>query len=115
MNTNQNNTEDLATLVTPSSGNVYADLEFENPEEMLLKAQLVRLLSQAIKANGLDRERAAAVLGIDRLKVSALLKGQFREYSLATLFKYLNAFDLDVEINVKSKLKSRKRSHTIVI
>jgi predicted XRE-type DNA-binding protein len=115
MNTNQNNTEDLATLVTPSSGNVYADLEFENSEEMLLKAQLVRLLSQAIKAKGLDRERAATVLGIDRLKVSALLKGQFREYSLATLFKYLNAFDLDVEINVKSKPENRERSYTIVI
>ena len=31
------------------------------------------------------------------------------------LFKYLNAFDLDVEINVKSKPESLERSHTIVI
>jgi hypothetical protein len=45
--------EDLENTVTSSSGNVYADLGYENPEEMLLKAHLVMLLSKAIKAKGL--------------------------------------------------------------
>jgi hypothetical protein len=52
MTTNHNLTEDLENIVTPSSGNVYADLGYENPEEMLLKAHLVMRLSQAIKAKG---------------------------------------------------------------
>jgi predicted XRE-type DNA-binding protein len=52
MTTNHNLTEDLENTVTPSSGNVYADLGYENPEEMLLKAHLVMRLSQAIKAKG---------------------------------------------------------------
>jgi predicted XRE-type DNA-binding protein len=44
---------------------------------MLLKAQLVRLLSQAIKAKGLNQYQVAEVLGIDRPKVSALVRGQY--------------------------------------
>jgi predicted XRE-type DNA-binding protein len=114
MKTNHDLTEDLENTVTPSSGNVYADLGYENPEEMLLKAHLVMRLSQAIKAKGLNQYQAAEVLGIDQPKVSALVRGQFRGYSLERLFKFLNAFDLDVEVNVKSKPENRERSYTIV-
>jgi predicted XRE-type DNA-binding protein len=114
MNTNHDLTEDLENTVTPGSGNVYADLGYENPEEMLLKAHLVMRLSQAIKAKGLNQYQAAEVLGIDQPKVSALVRGQFRGYSLERLFKFLNAFDLDVEVNVKSKPEDRERSYTIV-
>jgi predicted XRE-type DNA-binding protein len=81
---------------------------------MLLKAQLVRLLSQAVKAKGLNQYQAAEVLGIDRSKVSILVRGQFRGYLLARLFRFLNAFDLDVEVSVKSKPENRERSYTTV-
>jgi predicted XRE-type DNA-binding protein len=101
-------------MVTPGSGNVYADLGYDNPEEMLLKAHLVTLLSKAIKAKGLDRYQAAELLGIDQPKVSALVRGQFRGYSLERLFKFLNAVDLDVEVNVKSKPEEKERAYTTV-
>jgi predicted XRE-type DNA-binding protein len=114
MTTNHNLIEDLENTVTPSSGNVYADLGYENPEEMLLKAHLVMRLSQAIKAKGLNQYQAAEVLGIDQPKISALVRGQFRGYSLERLFKFLNAFDLDVEVNIKSKPEDRERSYTTV-
>jgi predicted XRE-type DNA-binding protein len=107
-------TEDLENTVTSGSGNVYADLEYENPEEMLLKAHLVMLLSKAIKAKGLNQYQAAELLGIDQPKVSALVRGQFRGYSLERLFRFLNALDLDVEVNVKSKPEERERSYTTV-
>ncbi|XZO03232.1 MAG: helix-turn-helix domain-containing protein [Microcoleus sp.] len=111
MKTNHDLTEDLENTVTTGSGNVYADLGYDNPEEMLLKAQLVRLLSQAIKAKGLNQYQAAEILGIDQPKVSALVRGQFRGYSLERLFRFLNAFDLDVEVSVKSKPENRARSY----
>jgi predicted XRE-type DNA-binding protein len=114
MKTNHDLSEDLENTVTSSGGNVYADLGYENPEEMLLKAQLVRLLSQAIKAKGLNQYQAAELLGIDQPKVSALVRGQFRGYSLERLFRFLNAFDLDVEVSVKSKPENRERSYTTV-
>ncbi|MEZ2318937.1 MAG: helix-turn-helix domain-containing protein [Microcoleus sp.] len=111
MKTNHDLNEDLENTVTTGSGNVYADLGYDNPEEMLLKAQLVRLLSQAIKAKGLNQNQAAEMLGIDQPKVSALVRGQFRGYSLERLFRFLNAFDLDVEVSVKSKPENRARSY----
>jgi predicted XRE-type DNA-binding protein len=114
MKTDRDLSEDLENTVTLSSGNVYTDLGYENPEEMQLKAHLVVLLNKAIKAKGLDPDRVSQVLGIDRSKVSTLIRGQFREYSLETLFKFLNAFDLDVEVNVTSKPEDRERGHTIV-
>jgi predicted XRE-type DNA-binding protein len=100
--------------VTPSSGNVYADLGYENPEEMLLKAHLVTLLSKAIKAKGLNQYQAADVLGIDQPKVSALVRDQFRGYSLERLFKFFNALDLDVEVYVKSKPEGEERARISV-
>jgi predicted XRE-type DNA-binding protein len=114
MITNQALTEDLENTVTSGSGNVYADLGYENPEEMLLKAHLVMLLSKAIKAKGLNQYQAVEVLGIDQPKVSALVRGQFRGYSLERLFRFLNALDLDVEVNVKSKPEERERNYTTV-
>jgi predicted XRE-type DNA-binding protein len=114
MKPNHDLNEDLENTVTSSSGNVYTDLGYENPEEMLLKAHLVMSLSQAIKAKGLNQYQAAEVLGIDQPKVSALVRGQFRGYSLERLFKFLNAFDLDVEVNVKSKSEDRERGYTTV-
>jgi predicted XRE-type DNA-binding protein len=114
MKTDRNQIEDLENTVTPSSGNVYTDLGYDNPEEMLLKAHLVTLLSKAIKAKGLNQYQAAELLGIDQPKVSALVRGQFRGYSLERLFKFLNAVDLDVEVNVKSKPAAKERAYTTV-
>jgi predicted XRE-type DNA-binding protein len=102
MEANRDLNEDLENTVTTGSGNVYADLGYENPEEMLLKAQLVRLLSKAIKAKGLNQYQAAEVLGIDQPKVSALVRGQFRGYSLERLFKYLNVLGQDIAISIST-------------
>lgn len=101
METNQANLDLDDNSVTPSSGNVFADLGFDNPEEMLLKAELVRQISKAIKERGLNQYQAAEVLGIDQPKVSALVRGRFSGYSLERLFKYLNALGRDLEIVVK--------------
>ncbi len=46
-----------------SSGNVFADLNLPNAEEVLAKAELVR---QIIKKKKLTQEQAALALGIDQ-------------------------------------------------
>jgi predicted XRE-type DNA-binding protein len=103
MTTDKTNLDPEDNRVTPSSGNVFADLGFENPDEMLLKAELVRQISKAIKEKGFNQYQAAEVLGIDQPKVSSLVRGRFGGYSLERLFKYLNALDKDLEIVVKPK------------
>jgi predicted XRE-type DNA-binding protein len=103
MTTDKTNLDPEDNRVTASSGNVFADLGFENPDEMLLKAELVRQISKAIKEKGLNQYQAAEVLGIDQPKVSALVRGRFSGYSLERLFKYLNVLGKDLEIVVTPK------------
>jgi predicted XRE-type DNA-binding protein len=110
MKTNKTNPDSAECQVTPSSGNVFADLGFENPEEMLLKAELVRQISMAIKEKGLNQYQAAEVLGIDQPKVSALVRGRFTGYSIDRLLKYLNALDRDIEIVVRSSASLNSKS-----
>ena len=43
--------------VTPSSGNVFADLGFAEPEEELAKAKLARRVRQIIKERRLTKPR----------------------------------------------------------
>jgi predicted XRE-type DNA-binding protein len=86
-----------------SSGNVFADLGLDAPEEALAKAELTAKISEIIEANGLTQAAAAKVLGIDQPKVSALLRGKLTGFSTERLIKFLNALGRDVEIVVKDR------------
>jgi predicted XRE-type DNA-binding protein len=86
--------------VQASSGNVFADLGLANADELLIKAELVRQISNSIDAKSLTQTEAAKLLGIDQPKVSALLNGKLSGFSTERLFKFLNALGSDVEIRV---------------
>ena len=47
-----------------SSGNVFADLGFANPEREQLMAHLTRQIYHIIKSRGLTQAEAVAILGI---------------------------------------------------
>jgi predicted XRE-type DNA-binding protein len=70
--------QELDIPVTPSSGNMFSDLGFAEPEEELTKAQLASHIRQVIKRRRLIQVAAAALMGIDQPKVSALLTGGWR-------------------------------------
>jgi len=88
--------------ITHGSGNVFADLGFEDAEERLAKAQLVQLLGNVIRSTKLSQRRVAEILGIDQPKVSELLRGRTRGYSLERLFAFFKALNQDVLIVVKA-------------
>jgi len=101
--------------VRSSSGNVFADMGLANPNELLVKAELVRQISNLIDAKSLTQTEAANILGIDQPKVSALLNGKLSGFSTDRLFKFLNALGSDVEIRVIPKLKPESQAQTRVI
>ncbi|HUZ01931.1 MAG TPA: helix-turn-helix transcriptional regulator [Thermomicrobiaceae bacterium] len=104
--------EDLT--ITPGSGNVFADLGFAEPQEMLLKAELARSISATIRARNLTQAQAAEILGVDQPKVSALMRGRLTIFSIDRLLRFLTALGNDVEIVVKENRQStaRGRLHT---
>jgi predicted XRE-type DNA-binding protein len=91
-----------------SEGSVYDDLGFKNHEEMETKADLVIEISNAIKMKKLTQTQSAKILGISQPKLSELLRGHFRGYSVERLIHFLNELGKDVDIVVRSKPKTRK-------
>src|SRR5713226_2928644 len=87
----------------PSSGNVFADLGLADAGEHLIKAGLVVKIDRIIRQRALTQEAAAELMGIDQPKVSAMLSGQFRGYSVERLMRFLVALGHDVEIVVKPR------------
>lgn len=93
------------------SGNVFADLELPGAEEMQAKAELARQILSIITKRHLTQAMAAEILGIDQPKVSALIRGKLRGFSMERLFHFLNALGRDVQIIVKTKPRSRQQAH----
>jgi predicted XRE-type DNA-binding protein len=102
--------------VTESSGNVFADLGYADPEEALAKAELARRISQIITKRHLTQAQAAEILGVDQPKVSNLMRGKLSGFSTDRLFKFLNALGRDVKIVIeKPKARTRQHGHTRVV
>ncbi|SRR5579883_1163256 len=95
------NKEQIA--VHEGSGNVFADLGLPDAEELLVKAAVASRLVDLIAGSGMTQAQVAAVLGIDQPKVSALLRGRLRGFSLERLLSFLIALDQDVDIVVRPK------------
>jgi predicted XRE-type DNA-binding protein len=83
------------------SGNVFKDLGIPNAEEHLVKAQLVFKIDTIMKDRGLKQAASADLLGIKQPDVSKMLRGDFKQFSVERLLRFLVALNQDVEIVVK--------------
>ncbi len=101
--------------VTSSSGNVFADMGVAEPEEELAKAQLASRIREVVRRSRLTQVAAAAVMGIDQPKVSALLNGRLTNFSSERLMRLLTRLGQDVEIVVKTKPRRRQRGRIRVV
>ena len=88
------------------SGNVFADLGVQNPEEYLAKSKLAAQILRIVQSRRLTQANAAKLLGITQPKVSALLNGRLDGFSTDRLFRFLNNLGCDVQITV-SKPRTR--------
>ena len=89
--------------VTRSSGNVFEDLGFANPEEELAKAKLVSALAEVIRERGLAQTKVASLLGVDQPTVSKFLRGRSSGFTSDRLMRLLNLLGQDVDISVRPK------------
>jgi predicted XRE-type DNA-binding protein len=101
--------------VTESSGSVFADMGLPEAEEELTKAQLASHIRQVIKRRRLTQVAAAAVMGIDQPKVSALLNGRLSNFSSERLMRLLTALGQDVDITVRAKPRDRTHGRIRVV
>jgi predicted XRE-type DNA-binding protein len=95
--------------VERGSGNVFADLGFDNPEEEKLKAQLVREIRNILKKRRLTQTKAAELLGLKQPDVSALLTGRLHKFSLERLLRCVHRLDREVRIVIGPKRRTQSR------
>lgn len=92
---------------TASSGNVFADLELPNSDDLMAKAELAAKIIEEIHTRRLTQNQAAVLLGIDQPKVSALKQGKLSGFSIERLMRFLLLLGRDIEISVRRKPRSR--------
>ena len=84
-----------------SSGNVFSDVGL--PEDYLAKADLVATIDQIISERELTQTEAAALLGIDQPRVSAMLRGKLDLFSLDKLISFVGRLGNAVEIRISKR------------
>jgi predicted XRE-type DNA-binding protein len=76
--------------IRASSGNVFADLGFDDAEAQVLalRADLMAQLDQTLKSRKLTQTAAAEVLGVSQGRVSDLTRGKIENFSLDMLVTF---------------------------
>jgi predicted XRE-type DNA-binding protein len=97
------------------NANIFVDVGVSHPERTYARAQIMFLISDIIRKQGLTQKKAAEILGIPQPKVSCLMNGKLSNFSMDHLFELLNALDNDVEIIIKPKTKEEKSASTHIL
>ena len=113
--TKSKQTKPNAAKVEIGSGNVFADLGFEDSEQRLLKAKLATKIAQLIEKKGWTQAQTAERTALDQPKVSRLLRGQLSGFSADRLFAVLNRLGHSVEVRISAKEQAPEKSHTRVM
>lgn len=83
------------------SGNIFADLDLPNPEDLQTKTQLTLLIKKIIKQRGWTQKKAAETLEIKQPDVSDLTRGKKLEhYSIDRLAQFLRKLEQDVTMTI---------------
>ena len=99
--------------VTPGTGNVFADLGFEQPELEMAKARLSHKIATEIAARKLTQRAAAEILGVDQPRVSLLVRGKTGQFSLEKLIEFLERLSYDIHITA-TRVRPHARGQVIV-
>jgi predicted XRE-type DNA-binding protein len=92
------------------SRNVFKDIGVPNAEEHFVKAQLVFKIDTLMKERKLKQVDAADLFGVRQPDVSKMLRGEFRQFSVERLLRFLVALNQDVEIVVRPHRDTKNAS-----
>jgi predicted XRE-type DNA-binding protein len=101
--------------IVPSSGNVFADLGLPDAAELDTKVRLVVAINQALETRKLTQASAAALLGINQPKVSALKNFRIDGFSVERLMTFLTALGSDIEIRIRAPRGVTSKPGRIVV
>jgi predicted XRE-type DNA-binding protein len=93
--------------VFESSGNVFADLNLPYSEEDMLKIEISRAIAATVRRRKLTQAEAASLIGTDQAKLSALLRGRLKDFSVDRLIRYLLLLGRNIDIRISGTSPGR--------
>lgn len=90
---------------TGSSGNVFADLDLPDADELFWKSALVAEISKIIEAKGLTQMEVSRLSGLHQAEVSRLLNGKLSSFSVERILRVLNRLGHSVELRISREEK----------
>jgi predicted XRE-type DNA-binding protein len=95
------NDDQMEPKSEPGSGNVFADLELEDAEELFARAQLGFHVHRIISGRNLKQREIAPLLGIKQPEVTHLMNGHFSRFTADRLLDFLRRLDQKVTIQIR--------------
>ena len=95
--------------VQESSGNIFADIGMQDPDQEQLKAGLTLQVYRLIRNRKLTQTETGEILGIKQSHVSALMRNRSGNFSAKRLRDFLTILGQGVEMNVRSASKRKKQ------
>jgi predicted XRE-type DNA-binding protein len=100
--------------VIDGSGNVFADIGLDQPEEVEAKARIVDAIADLLESQGITQQKAGKLVKLTQPQISRLMRGDTREFSYERLMRVLMALGQDVEITIRPSRDPHKHGHTFV-
>lgn len=86
-----------------SSGNVFADLEIKNAEELQARAMIGSHIIRLLKEKHMKQRDLAELLGVKQAEISHLLNGHFSRFTTDKLLDFLKRMDQKVTIQISPR------------
>ncbi len=86
--------------VTYSSESAFHALGLPDADDLVLRAELMRKISEIVAARGLTQAQAGVLMRMDQPRVSALVKGKIAMFSTDRLLQALSDLGQDVEVRI---------------
>lgn len=86
-----------------SSGNVFADLEIKNAEELQARAMIGYHIIRLLKDKHMKQRELAELLGVKQAEISHLLNGHFSRFTTDKLLDFLKRMDQKVTIRISPR------------
>lgn len=94
--------------VHEGTGNVFADLGLPSSQEDMAKVGIARAISTTIRKRNLTQAQAGEIIGVDQAKVSALLRGRLKGFSIERMVIFLIRLGRDVDITISREHSNRE-------
>jgi len=106
---NKHNTVDYEI----GSGNVFADLELDDADELLTRAKLGHVIRTILTKKKLKQCEIAALLDIDQAEVSKLMNGQYHLFAEGRLFGFLNRLNKKVTVRITQRRRGESPQEVV--